>query len=76
MGVAAGDLAPVTNDLVGLGADLAAQFGGSSADAVAALSSLLRGETDPIEKYGVAIKQADITGPEGRDGPGRPDRRS
>ena len=60
MGVAAGDLAPVTNDLVGLGADLAAQFGGSSADAVAALSSLLRGETDPIEKYGVAIKQADI----------------
>ena len=60
MGVAAEDLAPTTNDLIGLGSDLAAQFGGSTSDAVAALSSLLRGETDPIEKYGVSIKQADI----------------
>jgi hypothetical protein len=60
MGVAADDLAPTTNDLVSLGADLAAQYGGSTADAVSALSSLLRGETDPIEKYGVSIKSADL----------------
>ena len=60
MGVAAGDLAPQTDELIGLGADLAAQFGGSTADAVGALGSLMRGETDPIEKYGVSIKQADI----------------
>ena len=60
MGVAAEDLAPTTNDLVSLGADLAAQYGGSTSDAVEALGSLLRGETDPIEKYGVSIKAADI----------------
>jgi hypothetical protein len=60
MGTAQKDLAPQTNDLIELGADLAAQFGGSTSDAVAALSSLLRGETDPIEKYGISIKQADI----------------
>ena len=60
MGVAADDLAPTTNDLIGMGADLAAQFGGSTADAVAALGSLLRGETDPIERYGVSIKAADV----------------
>jgi len=60
MGIATEDLAPTTNDLVGLGADLAAQYGGSTADAVSALSSLLRGETDPIEKYGVSIKSADL----------------
>lgn len=49
-----------TNDLIELGADLAAQFGGPTSDAVNALSSLLRGERDPIERYGVGIKQADI----------------
>lgn len=49
-----------TNDLVGMGADLAAQFGGTTADAVGALSSLLRGERDPIERYGVSINQAAI----------------
>jgi phage-related protein len=60
MGVAAEDLAPQTDELIGLGADLAAQYGGSTADAVGALGSLMRGETDPIEKYGVSIKSADI----------------
>lgn len=60
MGVAADELAPKTNELVKLGSDLAAQYGGTTADAVAALGSLMRGETDPIEKYGVSIKQADI----------------
>lgn len=60
MGVPMGDVAGQTNDLVGLGADLAATFGGTTSDAVAALSSLLRGERDPIERYGVSIKQATI----------------
>jgi len=60
MGMPMDEVAAQTDDLVGLGADLAATFGGSTADAVAALSSLLRGERDPIEKYGVSIKQADI----------------
>ena len=60
MGMPMDEVATQTEDLVGLGADLAATFGGSTADAVGALSSLLRGERDPIEKYGVSIKQADI----------------
>ncbi|QTX04110.1 phage tail protein [Agromyces archimandritae] len=60
MGVAQDQLAGQTNKLVGLGADLAAQFGGSTSDAVGALSSLLRGERDPIERYGVSINEAAI----------------
>jgi len=60
MGVSSKKLAPTTDDLITMGADLAAQFGGSTSDAVAALSSLLRGETDPIERYGVSIKSADV----------------
>jgi len=38
-------------------ADMAATFGGSTREALDAIASLLRGERDPIEKYGVAIKQ-------------------
>lgn len=60
MGVSMNDLGPQTDKLISLGADLAAQFGGSTADAVSALSSLMRGERDPIERYGVSIKAADV----------------
>lgn len=60
MGVASDQLGGQTHQLIGLGADLAAQFGGSTSDAVGALSSLLRGERDPIERYGVSINQAAI----------------
>ena len=60
MGIAADELVPKTDELVTLGADLAATYGGSTADAVSAVSSLLKGERDPIERYGVSIKQADI----------------
>lgn len=58
MGVAADELMPHTNSLISRGADLAAQFGGSTSQAVEALSSLLRGERDPIERYGISISQA------------------
>lgn len=60
MGIAQEDVAIQADDLIGKGADLAAQFGGPTSEAVAALGSLLRGETDPIERYGISIKQADI----------------
>ncbi len=60
MGVSTDQLVGQTDSLITKGADLAATFGGSTADAVSALSSLLRGERDPIERYGVSIKQADI----------------
>lgn len=58
LGVPLDEVAGKTNELIGLGADLAAQFGGTTSDAVAALSSLLRGERDPIERYGVTINDA------------------
>ena len=60
MGVASDEVAGQTEELVNLGADLAATFGGTTADAVSALSSLMRGEADPIERYGVSIKKATI----------------
>lgn len=59
-GTAMDELAPKTNNLIGLGADLSSMFGGSTADAVGALSSALKGERDPIEKYGVSLNQAKI----------------
>lgn len=49
-----------THELIALGADLAAQFGGSTKEAVEAIGSLMRGETDPIERYGVSINQTGI----------------
>lgn len=59
-GTAMDQLAPKTNQLIGLGADLSSMFGGTSREAVEALSSALKGERDPIEKYGVSLNQAKI----------------
>lgn len=60
MGVAENELIGTTDNLITMGADLAATFGGTTAEAVGALGSLFRGEADPIERYGVTIKQADV----------------
>ena len=60
LGVAQDEIVGTTDGLITKGADLAATFGGTTADAVGALTSAFRGETDPIEKYGISIKQADI----------------
>lgn len=59
-GTAMDQLAPKTNNLIKQGADLSAMFGGTTKDAVSALSSALKGERDPIEKYGVSLKQSSI----------------
>lgn len=60
MGMHQDKSAKKSNELIKLGADLAATYGGSVNDAVSAVSSTLKGETDPIERYGVSIKQADV----------------
>ena len=60
MGIPMDKVAGKTRNLTKMGADLAATFGGTTAEAVGAIGSLLRGEADPIEQYGVSIKQADI----------------
>lgn len=54
------DFAGQTQDLIALGADLAAMFGGPTSDAVNAIASLMRGEANPIERYGVTIKEASV----------------
>ena len=59
-GTAMDQLAPKTNNLIALGADLSSMFGGTSKDAIEALSSALKGERDPIERYGVSLNQAKI----------------
>jgi hypothetical protein len=53
-------LADKTRSLIGVGSDMAAVFGGTTKDAVDAVSSALKGELDPIERYGVSIKQSDV----------------
>ena len=60
MGQSTGEAAKGSDQLIRLGSDLAATYGGSVGDAVNAVSSLLKGERDPIEKYGVSLKQADV----------------
>lgn len=59
-GVPMDQLAGKTNALIQQGADMSAVFGGTAADAVDALSSVLKGEFDPIEKYGVSLNQSTI----------------
>ena len=59
-GTSIDELAGKTDELMVLGADLSSMFGGSTVDAVSAISSALKGERDPIEAYGVSLKQASI----------------
>lgn len=46
-----------TRGLIKTGADLSSMFGGTTREAVNALSSAMRGEMDPIERYGVTMNQ-------------------
>ena len=59
-GVAMKDLGGKTKEMIGLGSDLAATFGGKTKDAVEALGSAFKGEFDPLEKYGISIKQSTV----------------
>ncbi len=59
-GVASDQLAGKTDKMIKAGADLAATFGGPTSDAVAALGSAFKGEFDPLERYGISIKQSSI----------------
>lgn len=47
-------------DLVKIGADLAAQFGGPTSQAVEALNAAMRGESDPIERYGISLNETAV----------------
>jgi hypothetical protein len=60
MGIAQDQVAGKTNALIKLGADLSATYGGTAADAVEALSAALRGESDPIERYGISVNATKV----------------
>jgi phage-related protein len=60
LGVAQEDLVGTTDSLISAGADLAATYGGTTTQAVEALSAAFRGEYDSLEKYTVSIKQSDV----------------
>ncbi|WP_102509087.1 phage tail protein [Sanguibacter massiliensis] len=54
------ELAGKTNGLIKTSADLAATFGGTVTDSANAMASALRGEFEPLRRYGVSLSQADI----------------
>lgn len=55
------DVAGDVTGLINMGSDLAAMYGGTTAEAVEAITAGFKGEFNPLEKYGVAMKQDDIT---------------
>lgn len=50
-----GQLSAKTQELISAGADLSSVFGGSAAEAVGAMGAALRGEFDPLERFGVFL---------------------
>lgn len=59
-GVATDQLAGKTKEMISQASDLAATFGGTTSEAVQALGSAFKGEFDPLERYGISIKQSTI----------------
>lgn len=59
-GIPLDQLGGKTNDLIGLSSDLAATFGGTVSEATAAMGSALRGEFEPLRRFGISLNQADI----------------
>jgi hypothetical protein len=54
------DVASQTQNLVGLASDLAVTYGYDVSEALSGMTALFRGEYDPIEKFGVAMKQSEV----------------
>ena len=50
-----------TEELTQRASDLSAMFGTDVTDSVSAMSSAFKGEFDPLEKYGISLKAADVT---------------
>lgn len=67
-GTSVDQLVGKTSSVIQMGADMSAVFGGTAKDAVDALSSALKGEMDPIEKYGVSLNQNALNAQMAADG--------
>ena len=59
-GFALRDTADLTQHLISLAADLSIVYGYDMQEALLGMTALFRGEYDPIEKFGVAMKQSEI----------------
>ena len=59
-GLSGGDLSGFSNDLAGLGADLAAFYGGDIQTALDAIGAGLRGESEPLRQFGVLLDDATL----------------
>lgn len=59
-GVPMDEIATSTQTLTERAADMAAMFGGTVPEAMNAINSALKGERDPIERYGVSLKEAAV----------------
>lgn len=55
-----GDVSTETMKLTTLAQDLATTYGYDVSEALTAMTALFRGEYDPIEKFGVALKQNEV----------------
>jgi hypothetical protein len=59
-GFAMSDVTKETQKLVETGVDLAVLYGYDVQEALLGMTALFRGEYDPIEKFGVAMKQSEV----------------
>lgn len=59
-GLAGQELVDFSTEMVQLGGDLASFFGGTTQDAITAVGAALRGESEPIRRYGVLLDDATL----------------
>lgn len=59
-GLVGDDLRGFATDMTQLGGDLASFFGGSTEEAITAIGAALRGESEPIRRYGVLLDDATL----------------
>lgn len=54
------EAAATSVEMIQVAADLAAAFGTDTSQAIQAIGAVFRGERDPIEQFGISIKEADV----------------
>lgn len=59
-GLAGGDLTGFATELTGLSSDLASFYNTSPEEAITAIGAALRGESEPIRKYGILLDDASL----------------
>jgi len=59
-GLAGDELTDFATEMTALGGDLASFFGGSTEEAITAIGAALRGESEPIRRYGVLLDDATL----------------